>query len=748
MKTYAYPRFVLKPLSLLLAAFPVAVPVFAQEANLAETIVTARKTGVTAPGDVLPMAKEVWEPLRAAAGDTAALLRDVPGVSVYGAGGVSSLPAIQGLADDRLRIKVDGMDLISACANHMNPPLSYIDPSQVGSVKVFAGITPVSVGGDSIGGTIAVSSPAPEFSGSAQEILKRGQLGAFYRSNGSATGGNIHFTVASDSLSLAYDGSHTEAGNYKVAANFKAAGAAATGRGWLNGDVVGSSAYRAENHALRFALRHENHLFELKAGLQEIPFQGFPNQRMDMTGNHSTQFNLRYRGVFDWGNLDARVYNERTRHQMQFGNDKAYWYGTAPGMPMDTAGNNTGATVKAEIALGEQDLLRLGSDYQRYRLNDWWLPSGTGGMSPLTFWNINNGQRDRFDLFGEWEKQWNAQWESLLGIRSGQVTMNTGAVQGYCDSTNVPINNVPPCTDTRYLNTANAFNALDRQRTDHNLDLTALARYAPGKGRRFEFGYAQKTRSPNLYERYTWSTGSTMVLNMNNWVGDGNGYVGNPNLRPETAHILSATASWHDAENNAWALKVSPHYTRVDGYIDAVACPSCAVRTDGFANLTLANQNARLYGVDISGHMPIGTIAGYSGFSAKGWLSYVNGKNLTTGSNLYNIMPLNVKLAVTQRIGAWSHTIEGQWVDAKTDVSTVRREQETGGYGLFHLRGSYEWQQARLDLGVENLFNKFYYHPLGGAYVGQGSTMGTGVPYGTLVPGMGRSIYTALNLKF
>ena len=49
-----------------------------------------------------------------------------------------------------------------------------------------------------------------------------------------------------------------------------------------------------------------------------------------------------------------------------------YEYGTAPGMPMETEGKNTGALVKADIALSEQDILRLGSEYQRYRLNDWW----------------------------------------------------------------------------------------------------------------------------------------------------------------------------------------------------------------------------------------------------------------------------------------------------------------------------------------------------------------------------------------
>jgi len=30
----------------------------------------------------------------------------------------------------------------------MNPPLSYIDPSEVGGANVIAGITPVSMGGD------------------------------------------------------------------------------------------------------------------------------------------------------------------------------------------------------------------------------------------------------------------------------------------------------------------------------------------------------------------------------------------------------------------------------------------------------------------------------------------------------------------------------------------------------------------------------------------------------------------------
>jgi len=94
-------------------------------------------------------------------------------------------------------------------------------------------------------------------------------------------------------------------------------------------------------------------------------------------------------------------------------------------------------------------------------------------------------------------------------------------------------------------------------------------------------------------------------------------------------------------------------------------------------------------------------------------------------------------------------------VSEKYDVQEVRKELRTTGYGLLNLYSSYEWKQARFDIGVENVFDKLYYHPLGGAYVGQGATMmsmpmnGLVPPqHGTAVPGMGRSINVGLTIKF
>lgn len=690
--------------------------------------------------------------LRASTSDTASLFRDVPGFSLMGAGGVSSLPVLHGLGDDRLRIKVDGMDLVSACGNHMNPPLSYIDPTQVGSAKVFAGLAPVSSGGDSIGGTILVDAAAPEFAKAGEGVLKKGEAGTFYRSNGNAFGANLSATLAGEKLSVTYSGSTAQSDNYTAGGDFKPAGLAFTDGGpslynstkWLDGDEVGSTQYRSTNQSLGFALRHDNHRLDLKLGYQHIPYQAYPNQRMDMTDNTSRQVNLGYTGQYGWGELAARVYREQTEHEMNFLEDKAFWYQRpgqtepAPGMPMLTEGRNTGATIKGDIALSARDALRVGAEIQRYRLDDWWPPSGNGGMSPNTFWNINDGERDRYAAFAEWEAQWTARWLSLLGVRHETVQMDSGPVQGY---------------NATYATDANAFNAADREKTDRNWDVTALTRYTPTKTRAVEFGYARKTRSPNLYERYTWSTGG-MAMFMVNMAGDGNGYVGNLELEPEVAHTLSASFDWHDTEPQTWGLTVTPYYTYVDDYINARRLtPTTA--TDEFVFLKFVNQDAQLYGFDVSGHFPLARNTAYGSFTANGVLSYVRGE--TTGGdddNLYNIMPLNAKLAVTQRVKAWTNTAEVHLVDRKSDVSQIRNEVETPAYALLNLRSSYAWKKARLDFGIDNVFDRLYYHPLGGAYVGQGVTMpptptpGATPPWGTSVPGMGRSIYAGLNVKF
>src|SRR5512139_3871681 len=118
-----------------------------------------------------------------------------------------------------------------------------------------------------------------------------------------------------------------------------------------------------------------------------------------------------------------------------------------------------------------------------------------------------------------------------------------------------------------------------------------------------------------------------MAMNMINMAGDGNGYVGNLALEPEISHTLSATFDWHADGQQDWGLKFTPYYTYVDDYINAKRCSGATAgvctqanvdRTDGFVFLKFVNQDAQLYGFDLSGHFPLAQSTGFGSFTANG----------------------------------------------------------------------------------------------------------------------------------
>jgi iron complex outermembrane receptor protein len=698
---------------------------------------------------------------RAASSDTARLLDGFPGGATYSAGGVSSLPAIRGLADERLKTTVDGMDLMAACPNHMNPVLSYIDPGKVEHVTVFAGIAPVSEGGDNIGGVIQVRSARPQFAAKPGEVLLSAKLGAFTRSNGNARGGSVDVGIADERMNLRYTESRSDADNYRAAGAFKKPGIwQQLGQRPIAPDEVASSGYTgAVNRDLGLALTWgAGSLLQLNAAEQLLTYSGFPNQRMDMiyskpdpanpgnyvidTGtpaNVNRTVNLRYSGPQAWGELEASLFRQWVRHHMDLNQDR--FLGMF--MPMKSDADTWGGVVKATIAVAERHRLRLGADFQSYRLDDWWPPVGLapGAMCCNDFWNIRDGTRDRVGLFSEWETDLGPYWLTLLGIRGGVVQSDAGDVQGY---------------STTYAADAARFNQLDRRKTDHHLDLTALARFTPDARQTFELGLARKTRSPSLYERYPWSVNPMAAL-MNNFVGDGNAYIGNPDLKPEVAYSASVSAAWHDIEQARWDIKVTGYANYIEDYIDAQRCPrslspQCnalnSTATDRYVILQYANQRALLTGVDLSGSSWLGRSA-IGSFRLSGMASYVDGRNLTTDDHHYHLMPLNAKLALQHTLGAWTNTLEVQAVAAKDKVSQVRNEATTPAYSLLNLRTSYAWKHARIDLSLENALNTFYLMPLGGAYLGQGNSMTTGgIPWGMVVPGRGRSFNVAVILEY
>jgi len=495
------------------------------------------------------------------------------------------------------------------------------------------------------------------------------------------------------------------------------------------GHKLTSTYAQSTDHAVILAAQGGHNFFEATGSFHHVPFEGFVNAFMDLTHNNATSLNLRYRRTLSAGSLDAHFYWQNTLHEMNFLEDKIAIDGAGASMPMNTHGRDLGYLVRYEYALSARHTFRAGNELHRFRLDDWWPPvAGTAPMmGPNTFININNGRRMRLGTYAELFSQWNLHWSTLFGVRNDTVWSNAGNVQGY---------------SSMYAADAAAFNAENHSRTDVNFDLTALARYDANQHAAFELGYARKNRSPNLYERYTWSTGM-MAASMIGWFGDGNSYYGNVALKPETGNVVSGTMLLHGQAPKPWEVKLTPHLNYIQDYID-VDVASMGMMGMGTPLLRFANHDARIYGGDVSGFVTLWSndTAGAGRLSAVG--GWLHGTRKDSNTPLYQMMPLNLRLAFDEQAKHLSAGLDTELVDRKSRLDPNRMELPTPGYALFNVHATYKSKHVEGGFAVDNLANRLYELPLGGNNIDVYSATGTMTP----VTRRGRSLAVNLTALF
>jgi iron complex outermembrane receptor protein len=686
-------------------------------ANLALKIAPARaevEVSGLAVGAGTAAARKVDGSERAQSRNSAEMAAEAAGVSLRENGQLASIPLLHGLGDERAKLVVDGMTVSSACANHMNPPLSNLPPGQAAEVTVMAGITPVSMGGDSLGGTIAVASREPVFAQPGERVHSEGDSSGFYRSNGENYGGSFSVWVAGRNLSMGYGAFWARNDDYTDGSGHK----------------VTSTYAQSADHTLTLAARSARNLVVFQGGLHHTPYEGFANAQMDLVRNYAESLNLHYRRTFDRGLLDTRAYWQGSWHAMNIGKDKST-FPEPMNMPMQTHGRDFGYTVKMETPLFDRHSLRAGGELHRFVLDDRWpAVAGTAPMmGPNPFVNINDGRRTRLGWFAEVASKWNAQWSTLAGLRIDTVWSNAGPVEGY--------------SSMMYGADANAFNALNRAHADQDFDATAVARYEPNAFSSFEAGYARKTRAPNLYERYAWSS-NWMASGMIGWFGDGNSYVGNVSLKPETAHTASGTASWR---GRAGEIKLTPFVTYIQGYVDVDTLATNNYGLSSLAELRFSNHNARIEGADLSGDSALWKSARFGQGKVSGAGGWLHGERVDGKTGLYQMMPLHFRVNFEEEGKGAIGGIGLQAVDRKADVDPRRLEQKTPGYGLLNLHAGYGRGFLRVSVASDNVLNKCYEQPLGG--VNFDDFMASGMT-SRLKPltGRGRSFQASLTARF
>lgn len=621
------------------------------------------------------------------------------GVDFSAAGGVSNLPILNGMMGDRVKVLIDGADVTAACANQMNPPLSYISANQISSYSVVAGISPVSSGGDNIAGVINVNSISPLYSDSSELAWHSGYLSGRYSSvdNGRAIG--LGTRIASDTLSVNYQGAFSDADSYEDG----------------NGNLVLDTLYRSQNHSITTALRDDKQQLVVKLTHQKIPYQGFANQYMDMVDNTSYGVIAQYHRTLENSEFEGQLNWHSVTHEMGFFTPEKIGM-----MPMETDAKDVSYQLKWQTNLDQNSHLVLGQEYFDYQIDDWWPGiAGSMMMGPNDYVNINNGKRKRIAAFAEYEHQIESKWWLNAGVRVENVRTDAGEVQPYNEGMSMGGMGGMSMEPSNAM-AAKAFNMLDRKKTDTIIDASLLMSYQMSSFDELQLGLARKNRAPNLYERYSWGV-SSMATRMIGWYGDGNGYIGNPDLEVETAHTLSATYTKTE-ESDSWRISTNVWYTDVNDYIDANVIRN--LNTSGAESkdrnaLQFTNVDATLYGVKIDLLASLYQSTQLGTLQLKTNITNTRGTRDDTNQPLYQIKPLEVQVGLTQNIGRFENSINWQWTDNKTRVDNNRFENQTSSYHLVNLSSKASWNALTVSIEVSNLLDEYYQLPLGGVSIAQ-----------------------------
>ncbi len=626
--------------------------------------------------------------------DAASQLESVAGAAVVRNGGQTGIVQLRGLSNERVKIRVNGQEITPACPNHMDPPLHYTTSIEMDRLQVTSGPTPVSMGGDSLAGTVEVQSRPLGFSREGNRVT--GELEGGYAGNNDGRDFAAQVVLQGKSASLGYTGSYQATEDYE----------------FPDGTVRDSGIGSTQRHGLKLETNFGANKLDVEVGMHRTRDAGTPVLPMDMVEDDAVRASVRYQHSLGDGKLEFRLGYHDIDHLMDnFSLRPAA--GTRMQAPSESRDINLGMEWQTPLAGGD---LKLGlehysNDFDVYQQR---MPPAPAGTQDI----INDGNRDRTGLYVDWWSPRRDAWRTNLGVRYDRVGMDAGQVSAF------------PGAPAPVVADAATFNAADRDKTDNNWDATWLTQYTWSKQATLELGLARKTRSPSLLERYEWTP-----LNASAGLADGRTYLGNLNLDPEISHQVNLGLRW---KSGAAMFNPSIYYNRVSDYIQGM--PIARLDGAGLQVLQYQNVDAALYGADISWQ------ADWSdNWQLGGLLGYVRGRNLDTDDNLYRLSPLKATIFTRYARGAWKAKTELEMAARQDKVAAYNGETETPGWAIVNVLGSYQLSNGlSVTAGADNLFDTRYTRHLDGI----NRVNGPDLPSGQKMPGMGRNLYLKLGYRF
>jgi len=669
--------------------------------------------------------------------DAADLLKSTPGANVNKNGPVTGIVQYRGMYGSRVNVQVDGLNIAPAGPNWMDPPLSHVAPLQLESIKVIRGISPVSAGAESIGGSVQAKTASLPYADKGT-ITPHGTMSGGYDSNNKAFNSAAQLGISGTTDRLQINGSFDKGQDMQAG----------------NGKDIVPTRYKRRNMGVEYGHRFSEGEASLGYSNERVDNSGSPALPMDIIYVKGNAYNAAYHSDMDAAGVRwlADVHYMDTDHKMD-----NYSLRQVPlmlgmmSMPM----YRFATTNARDFAYKLHTSLPVGNGRVTVGTDGWMARHNADVFDPknaaFSLQNYNDVKRNRYSLFSEW----NAALTDTLGLRVGarysRTQMNSGTVgaTGFAGMLGALINRL-----------SSDFNASQRSQNDNLVDLSLQLTQRINDNLSFSIGAARKQRAPSYQERYLWSP-----LESTAGLADMRTYVGNIALNPETSYNVDAGFDWHSDR-----IYFTPRvfFKRVDNYIQGTALTSGTaynfrvaqgnmLRGGGFCTanpldpfcvpLQFSNVDAEFYGADagfginVTEHIAIDSS-----------ISYVRGKRRDISDNLYRMAPLNSTVALSYYGDAdWSVTAEGVFYGKQDKVSSTNSEQASAGYSLFNLSARYAISAgSEVSVGINNVLDRFYQVHLGGYNRVSADASGqiSAVPVGNPMPGEGRSFFVQARANF
>jgi len=352
---------------------------------------------------------------------------------------------------------------------------------------------------------------------------------------------------------------------------------------------------------------------------------------------------------------------------------------------------------------------------------------------------ISNPNNPAFfvDNFRDAEQQITGVYLEVESPAESITRFNAGLRVNYVSWDASNVNGTPAMMNAAAGNLRDQFNAADRSGNEVNID--AVIQISQQLNDRLDLiaTIGRKNRSASYQERYLW-----LPMRATAGLADGNTYIGNLDLDPETSHEI---ALGFDFQNESVFVSPRLFYKKIDEYIQGtpVTDPGVIMFSTMMMNdstpLQFNNIDAKLYGADMHARWELS-----SRWRLESVVSYARGKRRDTDDDLYRIAPLNGFLSATYSSRTWSTTLELEAAAAQNRVSEINNEISSAGYSIWNLHTKKELiENLVLSAGVKNIADKNYADHLSGV----NRAMASDVAVGARIPGNGRNIYTQLTLK-